>query len=67
MNYAFLISAPGPACDCEPIIFCNSYRPSQKPLCVMSHDSAMKQITGYQARGPGLDSHSRHTKVISGS
>ena len=33
----------------------------------MSHDSAMKQITGYQARGPGFDSHSRHTRVIPGS
>ena len=33
----------------------------------MSHDSAMKQITGYQARGPGFDPHSRHTRVIPGS
>ena len=27
----------------------------------------MKQITGHQARGPGFDTPSRHTRVIPGS
>ena len=33
----------------------------------MSHDSAMKQITGYHARDSGFQSRSRHTRVIPGS
>ena len=27
----------------------------------------MKQITGYRARGPGLNTPSRHARVITGS
>ena len=36
-------------------------------MLYMSHESKMKQTTGYQARGTGFDSRFRQTRVIPGS